>query len=96
MVITYDKNGRVISRCRNLRYILERARRVPVDRVALTPTVQDDEWPGAIVQIAWSDGAHMETEFASFEVAKDLFERKARCRPRHPLRRPWPEPVFNY
>jgi len=92
MVITYDKNGRVISRCRNLRYALEKARRVPVARVIIVPRKQSrdpfEEW--ALVQLSWDDGAYTETVFASFEVAKALYEGKARRNPR------WPRPVFNY
>ena len=93
MVITYDKNGRVISRCKNARYALERARRVPVAYVVIVPKASADSWfaDRANVQISWHDGAYMRTDFASFEVAKNLFEDKAR---RNPQR--WPKPVFNY
>ena len=87
MVITYDKTGRVISRCKNLRYALERVRRVPVAYIAVVGRPGD----GADVQISWHDGAYMLTDFASFEVAKTLFEDKARNDPRR-----WPKPVFNY
>jgi len=93
MVITYDKTGQVISRCRDLRYALNRARRVPVAYVVIVPTPSTDGWPGdrADVQISWHDGAYMRTDFASFEIAKGLFEDKARNDPRR-----WPRPVFNY
>jgi hypothetical protein len=91
MDTTYDKNGHVISRCRNLRYALERARRVPVVYVGIVPTDRSIERPCALVHITWRDGAYMRTNFASFKVAKALFERKALSNPRQ-----WPSPVFNY
>jgi hypothetical protein len=95
MIVTYDKNGRVISRCKNLRYALNRARRVPVTRVVITlvePSM-DDMWdvPKANVQISWHDGAYMRANIASFEIVTALFEGKARNDPRR-----WPKPVFNY
>jgi hypothetical protein len=95
MIVIYDENGRAISRCKNLRYALERARRVPVARVVITlvePST-DNMWdvPKANVQISWHGGAYMRANFASFEIAEGLFEGKARNDPRR-----WPKPFFNY
>lgn len=70
------KDGKVIHRSRNLRGILEYARRILIDSVTIKPVFSSDapfvhSKASAILFVRWIDGATCETDFASFTICVD-------------------------
>lgn len=61
------KNGQTIHRSKNLRGILDHARRTGV-RCAF---VQQDADGGAVLDVCFSDDSHCRTSFADFSVCRE-------------------------
>lgn len=64
MIEIVDPRGRIIHRSRNLRGILDHARRTWVEEAVATPA---EEGKG-ILSVTFGDGATCRTEFASYQV----------------------------
>lgn len=70
-VIIRDIDGKIVSRSRNLRMLLEHMRKRP-----LAAAVAHKNKAGAILFVRFSNRDWCETRFASYEVCCDLLKRK--------------------
>lgn len=64
MVEIYDSHGQVIRRSRNLRGILDHARRTWIEEASASPAQEGK----GILSVSFGDGSTCRTEFASYEV----------------------------
>jgi hypothetical protein len=67
MVTIRDNSFNIVQRSKNLRGILERTRRIAVDRVDVWPDKAGDT---AQLGVTWVDGSSCVTDFASFKLCK--------------------------
>jgi hypothetical protein len=67
MTVTINLNGNLVASSKNLRGILDYARKVPVHRVAIYRNLNGD----GLLCVTFDNGANCQTTFASYTVCID-------------------------
>lgn len=79
---TFSPEGVFKSESKNLRGLLDNAKRRGVERINILPLPDNGGWWEAQVRATYLDGYYSVTNFASLEICKRFFEKR------------WPGKVF--
>jgi len=79
-----DSEFKVVGVGRNLRIVMDRSRRIKIERVDIWPGKSE----GAQVGVAWVDGSSSIFDFADAGIAKKFFESRVK-------RLGWPQPKIH-